>query len=221
MGFDRLAPHYPWMERVLAGSKLQRCRTAWLSEVHNPKRILLLGEGHGRFLATVRHAFPNAEITVLDASKEMLLQARKKLGAGHEKIAWVQANIFEWAGEEEPFDLLVTNFFLDCFTRKELDVLLPQCARWLNPGGRWLIADFHQPSLGLARVRAGIILWLMYRFFRVATGLSARELTCPEKQLRAHGFVLERRREFEWGLLRSDLWLRPRPELAAHSAQSL
>ena len=27
MSFDRLAPHYTWMEAVLAGPRLQRCRT--------------------------------------------------------------------------------------------------------------------------------------------------------------------------------------------------
>lgn len=32
MSFDLLAPHYRWLEFVLAGNKLQRCRTAYLAE---------------------------------------------------------------------------------------------------------------------------------------------------------------------------------------------
>ena len=31
-GFDRLAQHYYWMECVLAGRTLQKCRTAFLDE---------------------------------------------------------------------------------------------------------------------------------------------------------------------------------------------
>src|SRR5439155_22241467 len=33
MSFDTLAPHYRWMEFILAGKKLQRCRTAFLDEI--------------------------------------------------------------------------------------------------------------------------------------------------------------------------------------------
>ena len=33
MKFDRLAPHYDWMETWLAGERLQRTRTAWLDEL--------------------------------------------------------------------------------------------------------------------------------------------------------------------------------------------
>src|ERR1041385_77794 len=50
MSFDALAPHYLWMEWLLAGRKLQRCRTAFLDEARAARDILLLGEGNGRFL---------------------------------------------------------------------------------------------------------------------------------------------------------------------------
>jgi hypothetical protein len=48
----------------------------------------------------------------------------------------------------------------------------------------------------------------MYAFFRVVTALPARRQTPPDDLLRAHGFRLAGRREFEWGLLRADLWRR-------------
>src|SRR5712671_6722984 len=50
VNFDVLARHYRWMELVLAGEKLQRCRTAFLGEIPAARNILLLGEGHGRCL---------------------------------------------------------------------------------------------------------------------------------------------------------------------------
>lgn len=223
MRFDLLAPYYRWMEWVLAGSKLQRCRTAWLHEVETANRILLLGEGHGRFLAEARRLFPQAHITVLDSSGGMLQQARKRLSQPGEqgRIRWAHCNVFDWPGDEGQFDLLVTNFFLDCFTEDELEVLIRKCARWLKPGGRWLIADFQQPRGGLARARAAAILWVMYRFFRVVTKLSASQLACPDATLRENGFVLQKRRETEWGLLRSDLWLWPGLELAGDRPQRL
>src|SRR5947207_3033135 len=50
MSFDLLAPHYRWMEFLLAGEKLHRGRTAFLDLIPPPEKILLAGEGHGRCL---------------------------------------------------------------------------------------------------------------------------------------------------------------------------
>ena len=46
MGFDRLAPHYDWMELIVAGGLLQRCRLAWLGEL-SAERILLARPARG------------------------------------------------------------------------------------------------------------------------------------------------------------------------------
>jgi hypothetical protein len=56
----------------------------------------------------------------------------------------------------------------------------------------------------------------MYVFFRRITRIPARRLTDPAPLLGAAGFVLARRRTLEWGLLRSDLWVRPAPGVPAH-----
>jgi hypothetical protein len=42
--FDRLAPHYGWMESLLAGRKLQRCRAAFLHAIPPPRRALVAPE---------------------------------------------------------------------------------------------------------------------------------------------------------------------------------
>ena len=48
MNFDTLAPHYRWMEWILAGNKLQKARTRWLREIAGARRVLLVGEGSAR-----------------------------------------------------------------------------------------------------------------------------------------------------------------------------
>ena len=62
MSFDLLAPHYRWMEWVLAGEKLQRCRTAWLEVLPAPARVLILGEGNGRFLEALMRQIGRAHV---------------------------------------------------------------------------------------------------------------------------------------------------------------
>lgn len=37
MSFDRIAPHYRWLEAILAGNVLQRARTAWLAATPPPR----------------------------------------------------------------------------------------------------------------------------------------------------------------------------------------
>ncbi|WP_075088074.1 class I SAM-dependent methyltransferase [Verrucomicrobium spinosum] len=81
MSFDILAPVYRWMELLLAGRKLHRCRCAFLEEVPTPQHVLMLGEGHGRFLVECLKKFPNTHVTYLDASTGMIEQAMKRCDA--------------------------------------------------------------------------------------------------------------------------------------------
>jgi ubiquinone/menaquinone biosynthesis C-methylase UbiE len=209
MSFDTVAPHYRWMELVLAGNKLQRCRTAFLTEIPEAGSILILGEGHGRFLPECCRAFPEAKIICVDASKKMLAIAEKKTAraGANGKIEFVHADALDWTPRNS-FDLIATHFFLDCFTPAQLEILIPKIASAAAPNSVWLIADFQAPHAGLRRIRARLILQTMYLFFRIVTRLPARRLTAPDEFLKQNGFSLRERRESEWGLLKSDFWER-------------
>jgi ubiquinone/menaquinone biosynthesis C-methylase UbiE len=210
MSFDLLAPHYRWMEFVLAGGKLQRCRMAFLDEISSPRNILLLGEGNGRSLVNYRGRFPNARITCMDASEEMLEEARRRMrhnGLDDTRVEFIHDDVLNWTPAVKGYDLIVTNFFLDCFRADQLELIISRIAAATTPGTNWLIADFNLPSTGLRRVRSRLILWSMYLFFRTVTHLPAKSLTAPDLILERAGFGLRRRNESEWGLLRSDWWV--------------
>lgn len=209
MSFDVLAPHYRWMEFVLAGEKLQRCRTAFLEKAMGAKKVLILGEGNGRFLVECRRKLPEAKIICVDASARMLAEAKERLSRARgdcRRVDFVCANALEWIPPEDGFDLIVTHFFLDCFHKEQLELLITKLTGAVVPGANWLLADFQAASEGLERWRSRIILWMMYRFFRVVTRLPAGKLTPPDDLLGRTGFRLQERRVSEWGLLRSDWW---------------
>lgn len=211
MSFDALAPHYRWMEFILAGEKLQRCRTAFLGEIPVARNILLLGEGHGRCLVECCRRFSNARITCVDASERMLAEAGRRLvrrnpGAAH--VKFIQSDVLNWMSTDETYDLIVTTFFLDCFRPDQLEQIIPRFAACATPDANWLIADFQTPSAGLQRIRSRLILWAMYAFFRTITRLPTNKLTAPDSFLRRAGFTLNYRVEAEWGLLHSDWWRR-------------
>jgi hypothetical protein len=119
-------------------------------------------------------------------------------------------DVTEWEPPESEFDLVVSNFFLDCFRPEQIELIAEKISAALTDNARWLIADFCEPHRGWRKWRARIILQTMYGFFRWATALPARRLTAPDTILARHGFELRTRQTFEWGLLHSDLWVQRR-----------
>ena len=207
--FDVLAPHYDWMEAILAGRKLERCRNAWLGHLPTVRNVLLVGEGHGKFLAEMLRRNPEAEITCVDASERMLEVSRRRLERLQltpGRVTFVCSDVLKVELPASVFDLVATNFFLDCLTAEQLDVATRKLSESLKPGGHWLVADFQIPAAGWERWRARGIHWLMYRFFRAVTRLPAGEIHPPAPFLRRSGMRCEERREFDWGLLYSELW---------------
>lgn len=209
MSFDILAPHYTWMEKVLAGSRLQRCRIRWLPDVAEPQRVLILGVGHGHFLRACARRFPQAEIVSVDASARMLERAQANVAEKSSRLKFIHARLPEWTPEPESYDVISTHFFLDCFPPDELARVVASVAGGARASAAWLVADFAIPARGWSRVRARAIHAGMYAFFRPVTGVRARRVTPPDALLQAHGFQLVRRASAEWGLLHSDLWQRP------------
>jgi ubiquinone/menaquinone biosynthesis C-methylase UbiE len=207
-GFDLLAPHYRWMEGLLAGSRLHTCRTRYLPAITNAKRILLLGEGPGRFLCEVVKTCVGAEIVCLDSSRKMLGEARKVLGANVENrsVTFLETDALRHEFPHEYYDAVATHFFLDCFRADQLAKLVPRIAGALVPGGAWLLADFRLPAHGPRRWRAAINLKVMYHFFRAVTALPASYLTDPDPYLAQNGLALTKREFIDRGFIHTDLW---------------
>jgi ubiquinone/menaquinone biosynthesis C-methylase UbiE len=211
MSFDRLARYYSAMEWLLAGRKLQRCRTAFLAEAISARSILLVGEGHGRFLEELCRAAPEAAVSYVDSSLEMSRVARAQVRRYTDRpIEFQTVPIIEFE-PERTFDLIATQFFLDCFAQEELRRTVTKLAGLLEPGGAWMVADFQVPTRGWRRRRALFVLVLAYGFFRMVTRLPAKRLIAPQPFLKAEGLKLEKRVEFNFGLLYAELWRKSTP----------
>lgn len=211
MNFDLLAPHYRWMEAVFAGGRLQRCRTALLGAISPPRKVLIYGEGNGRFLCELLRRFPDAQVTVVEASSVMIQLARERLrdtGFARAAVTFVQADAKDWSPPVASFDFLVTCFFLDCFKEDELNLLLLQIASAATSDARWLVADFQIAGDHVWCWRNRMIVRFLYAFFRWATHLSGRALIDPTPSLHAAGFVRVERFEMSHRLLFSELWSR-------------
>lgn len=207
MSFNRLAPHYDWLEAVTAGSRLERARTQWLDTLAGCRHILSVGEGHGRFAAACLARFPHANLTCVETSPAMMAVGRRKTRAWADRVKWECADVLAWQPPQK-YDAIVTCFFLDCFPPETLDAVVRRLAGSAVERAVWLVTDFAIPAAGPARFRAEAIHALMYAFFRVCVALPARRMTAPDTFLAQRGFKLTGRRDFEWGLLRADVWSR-------------
>jgi hypothetical protein len=209
LNFDAVAQHYDRLERWFSRGLMHQARTAHLEYVNGCREALLLGEGPGRFLPLVLQRFPNASVTCIDSSARMLNLARDTVPvADIGRVSFLEADLRHWRSNRERYDLIVTNFVLDCFDADELAEIIPRFADAATSDANWLIADFNLPESGFDRLRAALIVGVLYRFFAFAAGLSARCLVSPQPWLELSGFRLERRVELDHRLLRSDWWTR-------------
>lgn len=211
MNFDRIAPHYPWMEKIFAGGLMQRCRTRFLAHAKSCRRALLAGEGTGRFLAELLRANPEIQVVCIEHSTGMIKQAKRQLAREQmdlTRVQFKQMDVLDWTPPPDKFDLVATHFFLDCFRAGQLQKLISLLAASATPDALWLLADFRVPEHGWRRWRANIILAALYAFFKISTSLSASRLTPPDPFLAAAGFDLMDRRLASFGLAHADCWRR-------------
>jgi hypothetical protein len=66
--FDSVAPFYPLLERLVFGENLAAARDAFSEDLIQSHRILLIGEGNGRFLKRILEYKKRGTITVVEKS---------------------------------------------------------------------------------------------------------------------------------------------------------
>lgn len=107
-----------------------------------PERVIDLGCGAGNATRILRDRWPDAAITGVDSSPEMLARARKEAPG----VTWAEADIGTWRPDMPP-DVLFSNAALHWLDGHE--TLFPRLAQCVKPGG-WLAvqmpANFQAPS---------------------------------------------------------------------------
>lgn len=212
MSFDSIAPAYRVLEWIVFGQTLQRARTGLLRNLRSPQRALIVGEGDGRFLTEFVQWFPGAKVDCVDASKRMLKIARKRLLRGNPSalvnVNFICADVVRWEPGSVRYDLIVTNFLLDCFNAVALPVVIGKLAAMSSSDSQWLVADFQIPASGFARIVGCALVATMYAFFRSVARIRATRLIDPATALRIHGFRQDERASFLGGIVVTEIWSR-------------
>jgi demethylmenaquinone methyltransferase/2-methoxy-6-polyprenyl-1,4-benzoquinol methylase len=141
--FDRIAPVYDAMNRVMTAGLDRRWRAITLDEtVHAGDRVLDACCGTGDLAIGARRR--NADVVGVDFSHEMLERARRK----DESVDWVQADVLHLPFEDASFDAVTVGFGVR--NVDDLEAGLRELRRVLEPGGRLGILEITTPRGALA-----------------------------------------------------------------------
>ena len=213
MNCDPLARWYRWLEYAGFGRALERRRLEYLPLLANARRILMLGEGDGRFLAALLRINPAAEVDYVDGSRKMLALARRRAEAAageRHHVCFHCEDAPAWLASRPPgeYNAVCTHFFLDCFKQDRLESLTREIARHAAGSASWIVSEFRYPDAGFASLWGRALIGLLYGFFRLSTGLRVRILPEHGPAIEAAGFLLAHRVVAGGGILESELWKR-------------
>ena len=109
-----------------------------------PSRILEIGCGTGKNLLELARAFPEARITGLDLSADMLARARIKTAAEADRIDLLHRPYdSRVAAEGDEFDLIVISYALSMIN-PGFDEVVSLCRQDLGENGCIAVVDFHE-----------------------------------------------------------------------------
>jgi demethylmenaquinone methyltransferase / 2-methoxy-6-polyprenyl-1,4-benzoquinol methylase len=142
--FDRIAPVYDAMNRVMTAGLDQRWRKATVQEAVRPGDNVLdacCGTGD---LAVAADKAGAAGVVGLDFSERMLERARRKAP----QLEWVQGDVLSLPFEDARFESAVVGFGVR--NVEDLEATLKELRRVLRPGGRLGILEITTPRGWLA-----------------------------------------------------------------------
>lgn len=196
------------LETLSFGGALQRARTSHLDALGG-ERLLVLGEGDGRFLEALLTSTSWECIECVESSLSMVRRARARLMAAHGRDVADRVRFCIEDARHVDYgiscrDAVICCFFLDCFEERDLYRLVTRLVAALRVGGRFLLVDFAPPGNRRARLALGFL----YFCFGLLTDISARRLVDPRPQLEAAGLELVRCSEHARGLVYSALYVK-------------
>jgi demethylmenaquinone methyltransferase/2-methoxy-6-polyprenyl-1,4-benzoquinol methylase len=204
--FDRIAPVYDAMNRLMTAGLDQRWRRATVRETVRPGDRVLDGCCGTGDLAVAARAAGAGDVVGLDFSERMLERARRKAP----ELEWVQGDVLALPFEDASFDSAVVGFGVR--NVEDLEAGLKELRRVLRLGGRLGILEITTPRGPLApfyRVWFDRVVPLLGRLLPGGAAYtylpaSVRRFPAPEELadlLAACGFHAVRFRRFAGGIV--------------------
>lgn len=168
--FDRVAPIYDKLVRIVFGKVMGRAQTRFLKEIGAYSKVLILGGGTGWLLAELLSIRPGCQVIYIDASKKMIDLAQEKIGPNSQKVSFIHGTEKQIPASSS-FEVVITHFYLDLFDQRTCREVCNIIRTHCHPGGLWIASDFMNQAWWHS-----IMLRVMYAFFAVTSNLRTKRL---------------------------------------------
>jgi ubiquinone/menaquinone biosynthesis C-methylase UbiE len=204
--FDLVAPIYPGLERLVFGWCLDDARQAFFEEVLEADRILLVGEGNGRFLKSLIGQKSVGCVKVVEKSHAMIRAMKNRVGHPRKvALEFIEADFLRCRFGKK-FDCVVTHFFLDLFNPPAQLAIIGKLGEITTEDGTWINVDFTPPRTMAGRV----LMWLQYTFFRLVSRIEARRCFDESTVAAQNGWTVVGTRRFLSGFVVAKRYQRER-----------
>ncbi len=157
--YEWMSPIYERLTWLFTGGQNLAARFSQIDDMQAGQRVLYVGVGPGE--EALEAARRGIKVTCVDLSPGMVEIVRRRFEKAGLPGEFVCADIMEYESDE-PFDAVVSNFFLNIFSRPMMLRMLARLASLVRPGGDFVLADFAPP-------RGNIVLRARHRlYYRVA-----------------------------------------------------
>ncbi|MBK5277499.1 MAG: class I SAM-dependent methyltransferase [Bacteroidia bacterium] len=201
MSFNSIARHYDKLSRLVFGESLMRAQLYFLNRIDPSSNVLVMGGGTGWWLKEFLLKRPECNVCYVEKSVEMLKLAKAVCG-DDQRISY-RLGTEDSIIERNEFDAVITFCFLDVFSEVELGGVIEKIKLSAKADADWLVTDFIN-----TRIWHSILLFVMYRFFRVTTSLKIQQLPNWEDLLLRSNLIEIEQKLFYGGFIKSAIFKR-------------
>jgi tRNA (cmo5U34)-methyltransferase len=194
--FDRIAPFYDNLVKLVFGRSMHRAQTWFLKDIAQGSHVLILGGGTGWLLAELMALNPHCKVVYIDASLKMVQLAKKRM-AGSNDIVFIHGTERS-IPPDFTFDAIITHFYLDLFNAESCARIVKVIRASCHRTTLWLVCDFMKETWWQS-----VMLSVMYWFFKIVSNLNIKELPDWKQTIKENGFREISAKDFLRGFISS------------------
>ncbi len=186
MNYNSIASYYDWLGKRVFGNNLSISQCTNIEALLSCRNVLIVGGGTGIVLKEFQRLGYNGRIDYVDISSGMIERASKRNVTMEIKFYQCDIRSLDQSG----YDGVHMAFFLDQFNAHQLNEILNVVRSKLADDSTMVVTDFVRAHSWFYR----LLVFGMYRFFRIMAGIPARELPPWQKLVLESGWKQTKRK---------------------------
>ena len=197
--FNFIAPIYDPLAFLVYGNNLIDAKKIFFEKIPSHARLLLMGGGTGNILNDLLKKKPDIIVDFVEASSGMMKIATKNLKKEFQPRVNFITGDHHSIPKDVQYDVITSFFVIDCFKQQDAVEFARAITSVLKHDGIWLFTDF----FGTGKFYHRVLLWSMYRFFRVVSRIPTIKLPDYAAIFKEVKFTVREEKRFLNGLIRS------------------